>query len=350
MAINPDLNRSLKVLLLLFLLIAGAYFGRLFFIPLAFGMLLSMLFLPVCNWLERRNVKRGIAALLCTLIIMIFLGGIGGMLWWQASELAKDSDQIQQNVNTVISNVQQFVQKTFGLTQREQKEKIDEQQSSMFQIAFSVTMVLFQLLLNIILVLVYVFIMLFYREHIKKFLMKLFNRNEKGDAQTVITNIAVVSQQYLWGLTKAIIILWIAYSVAFWFIGVKNPFLYAFICGLMEIIPVAGTLLGVSITVLGSFAQGADSNIVIGIIIAYGIIQFVQSYFLEPVIIGGQVRLNAFVVILGLFAGELIWGIPGMILAIPLLGMVKIIFDNMVELKPYGYFLGEVKDQKKGKK
>lgn len=179
--------------------------------------------------------------------------------------------------------------------------------------------------------------------------MKLFNRNEKGDAQTVITNIAVVSQQYLWGLTKAIIILWVSYSLAFWIIGVKNPFLYAFICGLMEIIPVVGTLLGVIITVFGSFAQGADSSIVIGIIIAYGIIQFVQSYFLEPVIIGGQVRLNAFVVILALLAGELIWGIPGMILAIPLLGMIKIVFDNIDELKPYGFFLGEVQDQKNKK-
>jgi predicted PurR-regulated permease PerM len=347
MAINNDLNRTLKVLLLIFILFAGVYFGKAFFIPLAFGILLSMLFLPVSNWLERKNIKRGLASLLCTLVLLIFIGGIGSVLWWQATELSKDSEKIEQNVKSVIENVQQFVQENFGLSKSEQKQKVDEQQASFFQVAFDVSLMLFRILLNIVLILVYVFIMLYYRDHIKKFLMKLFKREDKGEAKEVISTIAAVSQQYLWGLTKAIIVLWIAYSLAFWLVGVKNPFLYAFICGLMEIIPVIGTMLGVAIAVFGSFAQGADTNIIVGIIVSYAIIQFVQSYFLEPVVIGGQVRLNVFVTIMALLIGELVWGIPGMILAIPITGMIKIIFDHVESLKPYGSFLGEVNDQKK---
>lgn len=177
--------------------------------------------------------------------------------------------------------------------------------------------------------------------------MQLFKRYEKSEAKNLIGDIANVSQQYLWGLTKAVIILWIAYSIAFWIAGVQNPFLYAFICGLMEIIPVVGTLMGVTIAVFGSFAQGADSGILLGIVISYAVIQFIQSYFLEPVIIGGQVKINALVAIMALLSGELIWGVPGMILAIPITGMIKITFDHVEELKPYGFFLGEIKKKDK---
>lgn len=347
MAINSDLDKSIKVIGLLFLFIAGLYFGKLFFIPLAFGILISMLFLPVSNWLEQKKINRGLSSLICTLIILLFILGVGVILWWQGKELAADADQIKKNINSIIIDIQSFIQLNLGISHTEQDKKLEEQQSTVVGAALGFTLTVFQILLNLVLILVYVFIMLYYREHIKKFLLKLFERYEKAEAKNLISNIANVSQQYLWGLTKAVIILWVSYSLAFWLAGVQNPFLFAFICGLMEIIPVVGTLMGVSIAVFGSFAQGADTGILAGIIISYAVIQFIQSYFLEPVIIGGQVRINALVAIMALLSGELIWGVPGMILAIPITGMVKITFDRVEELKPYGFFMGEVKKEKK---
>ena len=349
MAINSDLDKSIKVIGLLFLLIAGLYFGKLFFIPLAFGILLSMLFLPVSNWLEQKRINRGLSSLICTLIILLFIFGVGGVLWWQGKELAADADQIKQNVNSIIKDVQSFIQQNLGMSHTQQEQKLEEQQSTVVGAALGVTLTVFQILLNLVLVLVYIFIMLYYREHIKKFLLQLFKRYEKPEAKNLISNIANVSQQYLWGLTKAVIILWVSYSFAFWIAGVQNPFLYAFLCGLMEIIPVVGTLMGVTITVFGSFAQGADTSILLGIIVSYAVIQFIQSYFLEPVIIGGQVRINALVAIMALLLGELIWGIPGMILAIPITGMIKITFDHIEELRPYGFFMGEIRSKKETK-
>ena len=79
---------------------------------------------------------------------------------------------------------------------------------------------------------------------------------------------------------------------------------------------------------------------VIAIVIAYAVVQFLQSYILEPLVVGTEVNLNPLFTIIGLVVGELIWGIPGLVLAIPLMGILKIVCDHIDGLEPYGYLMG----------
>jgi predicted PurR-regulated permease PerM len=98
-----------------------------------------------------------------------------------------------------------------------------------------------------------------------------------------------------------------------------------------------------------SVAQGGDMTMIVGIIVTYGIVQFLQTYLLEPLVVGAEVNIHPLFTIIGIVVGELVWGIPGMILAIPLLGIVKIVCDNVEPLKPYGYLIGEER-KRKGRK
>jgi predicted PurR-regulated permease PerM len=95
-----------------------------------------------------------------------------------------------------------------------------------------------------------------------------------------------------------------------------------------------------------TLAQGGSMNTVIGILIVYAVVQFIQSYILEPLVVGSEVSINPVFTIVGIIAGEFIWGIPGMVLAIPIMGIVKIVFDNVEPLKPYGYLMGQDKKDK----
>ena len=90
-----------------------------------------------------------------------------------------------------------------------------------------------------------------------------------------------------------------------------------------------------------SLAQGGNSSVLIGILITYAVVQFIQSYLLEPLIVGKEVRINPLTTIVGIVAGEFLWGIAGMIVAIPLIGMAKVVFDNTPSLKPLGFLFGE---------
>jgi predicted PurR-regulated permease PerM len=189
---------------------------------------------------------------------------------------------------------------------------------------------------------------MFYRSHIKKFILQLIPAKEKPNAEEIITGIQKVSQQYLTGLGLMIVGLWIMYSIGFSIVGVKYPVFFAVLCGLLEIVPFIGNLTGNLLTVLMVVVQGGSSGMIIGVLITYAIVQFFQTYILEPLVVGAEVNINPLFTIFVLVAGELVWGIPGMVLAIPLLGIVKIICDHITVLKPYGFLIGQEKKKKAG--
>ena len=140
-----------------------------------------------------------------------------------------------------------------------------------------------------------------------------------------------------------IVCLWVMYGIGFTIVGVKNAIFFAILCGILEIVPFVGNLTGNAITILFSIAQGGGTDMIIGILISYALIQFIQTYILEPLVVGRGVSINPLFTIAGIVGMELIWGIPGMVLAIPLLGITKIICDHIEPLKPYGFLIGQEK-------
>ena len=158
----------------------------------------------------------------------------------------------------------------------------------------------------------------------------------------MLSSIVNVSQQYLLGLTKMIVCLWIMYGIGFSLIGVENALFFAILCGLLEIVPFIGNLTGTTLTVLVAIVQGAEFPLVASIIGIYMLVQLIQEWILTPIILGPQVKINAFTTILALVLGEFFWGIAGIFLAIPLIGMFKIVCDHIESLKPYGFLIGEI--------
>ena len=132
------------------------------------------------------------------------------------------------------------------------------------------------------------------------------------------------------------------YAIAFNIIGIENAFFFAILCGLLEIVPYIGNITGTVLTVIFAAINGAQPITLGAIIISYGVIQLIQTWFFEPLIIGPQVKINPLFTIIALVIGELLWGIPGLILAIPITALIKIICDHISALKPYGFLIGTI--------
>ena len=158
---------------------------------------------------------------------------------------------------------------------------------------------------------VYLFLFLYFRSRIKNFILKLVPLNEEGNARKVIHQSAQVSQKYLGGLASMIVVLWILYGIGFSLVGVENAIFFAILCGILEIVPFVGNLTGTSITVFAVLAQGGGGEKVLWVVLVYMVVQFVQTYLLEPLVVGDQVNINPLFTIMVLVAGELIWGIAG---------------------------------------
>ncbi|OOQ58628.1 AI-2E family transporter [Mucilaginibacter pedocola] len=343
-------NQTLKILLLLVLVFGILYIGAPVFIPLTFGAVLAMLLLPVCHWLQRRGLNNGLASGLSVIALLLIIGGLILLLQMQLSDLVQDLSKIQERVNGIIANLKEYVQHTFGISKTEQQKIIKEQQGGgMEKAAALVTTLLGSfagILVDAVLVLVYTFLFIYFRAHFKAFVLRLLSRQNHATAKDVLQNAGTVTQQYLGGLGMMIVMLWIMYGIGFSIVGVQNALFFAVLCGILELVPFAGNITGTSITVLMALAQSGDTKVVVGVIITYACVQLIQTYILEPLVVGDRLNINPLFTILIIVIGEAVWGIAGMILAVPLLGIFKIICDNFEPLNDIGFLIGPPKEKK----
>lgn len=339
------LQRVVYFLLAFFLIIAALYYAKPFLVPLCFGGLLAMLFLPLSKWFEAKGIPKGLAIVLC---LVIFIGVISGIVWlisWQITDLTSEASDIENKLKKMINEVKESIRQKIGISKKQQEELIASQAQNSGGMVSNIGSSITGFVVDFVLVLVYIFLFIYYRERIKTFVLKLVSSPQKKNAETIIYDIEKVAQQYITGLGMMIGCLWVMYSIGFSIVGVKYAVLFAIICGILEIVPFVGNLLGNLLAIIMVLIQGGGTDMVIGVVITYAIVQFIQTYLLEPLVVGAEVNINPLFTIVILVLGELVWGIPGMVLAIPLLGVFKIICDHVSALKPYGYLIGS--DKKK---
>jgi predicted PurR-regulated permease PerM len=344
------LNQTLRILLLFVLVFGILYLASAVLIPLTFGIVLSMLLLPLCHWLQSKGMGNGLASVLSIVALLVIIGGLITLLQYQLSDLVDDLSKIEERVNNIIGSIKDYVKQHFGISHREQQKIIKEQQgNTMGKAAGMVTMLIGSfagIIIDAILVIVYTFLFIYYRGHFKKFILRLFKPDSRKETEVVLDNAGKVTQNYLSGLGLMIVMLWIMYGIGFTIAGVNNALFFAVLCGILELVPFAGNITGTSITVLMALAQSGDTRVVIGVLITYGLVQLIQTYLLEPLVVGDRLNINPLFTILIIVIGEAVWGIPGMILAVPLLGMFKIVCDHFEPLYDYAFLIGPPKEKK----
>ncbi len=344
---TTSLSTVIKKLIIIFLVVLGLYYAQEFLIPLCIGGILATLFLPFCNWMERKKLPKAIAVFVCFLGLLLLIFMIISLLGYKVSELINDVEVLKQKATEAGNRVQKYIFNHLNISIDEQFKILKNEQPSYGSMVQAMIGSVTSFLSSFILMLVYFVFILNYRNHIKKFLVQLTAKSQQTEMQEIIQKVTSVSQQYLLGLSKMIFLLWIMYGVGFSIIGVENAIFFAILCGLLEIIPFVGNITGTTLTVLVSALHGANLETIIGILIVYGTVQLIQGWVLEPLILGPQVKINSLFTIIALVLGELLWGIPGIILAIPLTAMFKIVCDHIEPLKPYGFLIGEIETSKK---
>lgn len=344
-----SLIESIKILIFLFLLFGGLFFAAEFLIPLTFGGIFATLILPLSRRLEAKGMHRGIAGGLCILIILLIITGLVLLFAWQVNDISKDFSQMKGHLENMRNSIERFISSTFGVSRKTQTEIIDKQTETGTDGMGAIIAGMMGLAVDFVLVGVYTFMFVYYRSRLKKFILMLVPVEEMQRTEKVISESAKVAFQYLSGLSLMIVMLWVMYGIGFSIVGIEGAIFFAVLCGILEIVPFVGNLTGTGITVLMAVSQGGGGGMVLGVLITYLIVQFIQTYIIEPLVVGAEVNINPLFTIVVLVLGEMLWGISGMVLAIPLLGITKIICDNIEPLRPYAYLIGgESPEKKKG--
>jgi predicted PurR-regulated permease PerM len=338
------LKKTALILAIIVLSCVIIVYGKPFLIPVVFAALLASLLIPIASWLQTKGWGKALSILSSEFLLLLFFIAFIGLVTWQISDLTSDASNIEKQFSQKYQEIQEFVSEKLHIPKKQQDEIVKQQQNNSSQrLSGLVTGFLKGMggfATDTILVMVYIFLFLYFQETLQRFIIRMAPEHQKENAADIISRSQRVTQKYLTGLALMILSLWILYAIGFSIAGVRSPVFFAVLCGILEIVPFVGNLIGTSLTILVSVMQGANTNVIIGIVITYGSVQFFQTYILEPLVVGGEVNLNPLFTILGLVAGEMFWGLPGMILAIPLMGVTKIICDHIEPLKPFGELIG----------
>ena len=314
--------------------------------PLIFSCLFSILLLPVARFFEMKvRLPRSASCMISVLLLLAFVGLLLYIIGSQISNLADDWPQFQTQLGKSLQNVQDWVAETFHITVHKQLTYVHSATTKIMASGSAVIgttlLSLSSVLLFLVFTFIYTFFFLLYRKLIMKFLESVFLEENKALVHAIIEQVQFIIRKYIIGLLIEMAIVATIVTVAFLVLGIKYAFLLGLITGLFNIIPYVGIFTSLILSSLITFATATVTTKVLFVVITLVITHLVDSNVLLPVIVGSKVRINALITVLGVIIGEMIWGIPGMFLSIPVIAVLKIIFDRVDSLKSWGIILGD---------
>lgn len=342
----PFYARFAHILFIIIAVIAICYAGQGILSPILLSLLFAILLRPVAAFLnEKLKIPNVISCLLAVFVFVVFFAAIFYFITYQVADMADDWDKIKSNLHNHYSNLQSYVQDTFQLSKREQDKMVSKATSGSLETGKSVmgsTLASFtDSLMNMILIPIYTFLILLYRTHFLKFLCKLFEPKHHPKLEDILNTIKTSVQSYIRGLLFEFAIVSVLTALGLIIIGVKYAILLGVITGLLNLIPYIGILIAGVLTVAASLTGNSDLTILIGILVVNVVVQFVDNNVLVPIVVSSKVEINSIASIVGIIIGGAIAGISGMFLAIPLMAILKVIFDRIESLEPWGYLLGD---------
>jgi predicted PurR-regulated permease PerM len=204
-------------------------------------------------------------------------------------------------------------------------------------------------LVNILMVLIFMFFFLLYRGGIKNFLLMQFKKKNRKEGKEILLQIQKVVRQYLYGLLTVIVILAILNSIGLLIIGVDYAVFWASLAAFLSIIPYIGTTIGGLLPFMYSVATATVWWQPLAVVALYTSVQQIEGNLITPYVVGSNVKINPLIAIISLLIGGVIWGIAGIVLAIPMAATFKLVFDHVDGLKPVGALMSNDLHKKEDK-
>ncbi|HVI49439.1 MAG TPA: AI-2E family transporter [Chitinophaga sp.] len=340
----PFNARLTFTLLSIILLIYIGHMASEIIIPLLFALLIAIMLLPVVHALEKIRFPRGLASFIAVLLFVIVILLIMLLMGKQMQSFISDFPDLQRKLTTTIDELQEWVNTKFHINSSTQITYLEKAALGTLGTATSFISQTFlslsSLMIFIVFVLLYTFFILFYRSRLVSFLVHLFNDRHREKLQIVIERTRYIIKSYVGGLMIEMVVVAILNTVVFLILGIKYAILLGVMAAIFNIIPYIGIFTALIISMLVTLTTGTPiAALQVGI--ALFLVHLLDSNVLLPRIVGSKVKINALVTIIAVVMGNMLWGIPGMFLAIPVIAIIKIICENVEYMNPWAILLGD---------
>ncbi len=327
------------------LLIVFLSLSKSLMVPLCWALVLSLMVLPVSRWFEKVLSNRALGVILCILVVTVFFLSILFLLSAQVVSLTDEVPELNEKFGKYIADFRSYVEDRWNIPYSQQPEELQKRLSEFLRNGLGWASAAFlgtvKMIATIVTIPLFMFFMLNYRHRLVGFVQRQYKERNPGQVMDTMAKITGAFQGYLSGLMLETLVVAIMVYVALLILGIPHALLFAVFMAVMNLIPFIGVFIASSTAILYVFLI-KDPLIypILTLFVLWGI-QIVENNFVKPYVVGDQLHLNPFVIILVVLFGGMIWGASGMILFIPFLAALKIILHEIEPLKPWAYLLGD---------
>ena len=337
--------RTASILIILVICFVILSWAQDVIVPLLFSVIFSSMLFPICFRLEKWGCHKGVAAFMAVLVAGVVTALFLTIVAIQIMHLVGQGPQFVDKISVLADKVETVVADRFHIEKSTQADHVHmmlnktlENSSAYFS---SVTYFTTNLVSQFLLILLFSFFLLYLRVFFLEFFYKVFASSEKLLIDDTMQKIYAVIQNYLSGLLKVICIIGALNSIGLWALGIESPLFFGFLGGLMVVIPYIGILIGATLPLIVALVTKDSYWYAVGVLGVFLFVHILEGNVITPYVVGSKVSLNPLVAIFSLLLFGKLWGLSGLVLALPVTAICKIMFDLLPGFKAVGFLLGK---------
>ncbi len=330
----------LSIILVFYVLITA----KMFLYPLALAVLFAYLLYPLTNFLEKKKFPRILAIIISIILLLTVITFTALFVYRKLGVFVGDFPTFRVKAISRIDELEKTISNLFGIADlqlagflRSRVSGMFDAGSNVFNKAFTATT---GTLFRLGILPVFIFMFLYYRTKFAWFIMKIVPREKQMLTLNVLREASKVASRYMGGIFTVVFVLCIINSLGLYLVGIRYAITLGVIAAIFNFIPYFGTIIGYSIPFVFAFLTGDSAEPAFKVLLVFLVVQFTENNILTPNIVGNYVKINPFMIILGVIAGGMVWGLAGMFVVIPFLAILRIISEHVPALHPYVYLLG----------
>jgi predicted PurR-regulated permease PerM len=321
------------------------YVAKSIIIPIVFAVIIAIVLHPVVNFFVRRKINRILAIFISLLLTLIVIVAFSVLVFSQASRFGESWPILVDKFTLILNQTISGAAGYFDLNPKNIHTWITKSTGELLHFsnaAIGQTLIVVgNVFMILLLIPTYVFMLLYYHPLLIEFIHRLFGTNNKSQVTEIVTQTKALIQHYLVGLIIEAIIVATLDALALLILGIDYAILLGILAALLNVIPYIGGVVAVALPMMVAVATKDTAWYAFYVLVSYWFIQLIDNHYIVPYIVASKVKINALFSIIVVLIGNALWGIPGMFLSIPVLAIVKLIFDHIESAKPWGFLLGD---------
>jgi predicted PurR-regulated permease PerM len=330
-------------------LLAILYIAQGIIIPLVFAFIVAILLHPVVNFFVRIKINRVIAIIITLLLSVLFIAAFIALIYTQAVSFSDSWPIFVDKFTVILNDTISYASNYLNIRPSIIHDWITKTQHELININGAL---IGQTIVNVgsvvaalVLVPVYIFVILYYQPLLIEFIHRLFDETHQTQVRAIVTQTKSVVQHYLVGLIIEAIIVGALNAAGLMLLGIQYAIFLGVLGALLNMVPYIGGIIAVALFMMVALVTKDSAWFALYVFGVHTFIQIIDNDFIVPKIVASKVKINALFSILVVLVGNALWGIPGMFLSLPLLAIVKVIFDHVDSMKPWGFLLGDTMPQ-----